>query len=117
MLASNKASLRVLSTPELIDHVFSELERDDLVQPALVDMKWADIARDYIWREVATPCQLFRILAPLKTHEPEHVRRISSIAVCTLIVSTEIPACADVLRLETIPSDLSPCSPARHHSR
>ena len=70
------ASLRVLSTVELVDRVFFELERKDLVHPALVNRLWADIARDHIWRVVEKPCELFQVLAPLQTHRPEHVRVI-----------------------------------------
>ncbi|KAI0315098.1 hypothetical protein OF83DRAFT_1174162 [Amylostereum chailletii] len=55
---------RVLTTPELVDHIFSYSSRDDNAASALVCKSWVEIARDHIWDVVLTPCQLFRLLAP-----------------------------------------------------
>ncbi|KZV66711.1 hypothetical protein PENSPDRAFT_688736 [Peniophora sp. CONT] len=80
MSSPSAAPIQVLSTPELLDRVLSGLEREELVQPALVNRLWAETARDYIWEVVDNPCELFRILSPIE-HEPEHVfRRVATLS-------------------------------------
>lgn len=58
-------SAHVLSTPELLDNIFSRLTRDDNASNARVCKTWLDVSRDHIWRVVETPCQLFRLLVPI----------------------------------------------------
>ncbi|KAI0029376.1 hypothetical protein K488DRAFT_88795 [Vararia minispora EC-137] len=57
---------KALSTPELLDNIFSRLSRRDNTRNALVCRNWADPARDHVWRVVETPCQLFKNLAPIQ---------------------------------------------------
>ena len=75
----SSARLRVLSTPELLDNIFVSCTRKMNVSLALVCRTWLGPAQDHIWRVVETPCQLFRILAPVncpgKAHQANgHVR-------------------------------------------
>ncbi|KAI0311534.1 hypothetical protein OF83DRAFT_1150511 [Amylostereum chailletii] len=59
------AAHRVLSTLELLDIIFSYSDRKTNAANARVSSAWTGVARDYIWRVVDRPCQLFRLLAPI----------------------------------------------------
>ncbi|VDC00969.1 unnamed protein product [Peniophora sp. CBMAI 1063] len=61
----NMSRMRVLSTPELLDGIFVVCTRKEIARFALVCRTWLGPAQDHIWRVVETPCQLFRVLAPV----------------------------------------------------
>ncbi|KAI0313148.1 hypothetical protein OF83DRAFT_1086528 [Amylostereum chailletii] len=56
---------KILTTHELLDAIFTYLDRESNVVNAQVCSAWLEPALDRIWAEVDTPCQLFRLLAPL----------------------------------------------------
>ena len=59
------ATHRVLYTLELLDTIFRYLDRFDIASTCAVCTPWVELSRDHIWWEVDTPCQLFRLLAPI----------------------------------------------------
>ena len=60
---------RVLFIPELLDIVFSFLDRDANVANACVCKRWSQIALDVVWKEVDDLIQLFRLLKPISQQE------------------------------------------------
>ena len=63
------ASHRVLFIPELLDIIFSYLDRVASVTSACVCKRWSDVALDVVWREVDDLIQLFRLLKPICQQE------------------------------------------------
>ncbi|KAH7886717.1 hypothetical protein F5I97DRAFT_1869635 [Phlebopus sp. FC_14] len=63
---SSNACRRALFTPELLDLIFTYLDRTTNVTNACVCKQWSDIALDHVWRNVDDLLQLFRILKSIK---------------------------------------------------
>ena len=55
---------RVLSTPELLDNIFSFLGEGDHVRNALVCKSWSEVAFDILWRDVDDLPRMLHLLAP-----------------------------------------------------
>ncbi|KZV71575.1 hypothetical protein PENSPDRAFT_751670 [Peniophora sp. CONT] len=92
----SSARIRVLSTPELLDNIFARCTRKANVNFALVCRTWLGPAQDHIWRVVETPCQLFRVLAPVNCPGKAHQSNGHTI--------TRIPTKADWRRFKPIAS-------------
>lgn len=58
------AHKRLISTPELLDRIFSYCSRREIAKLALVQKLWSELARDHIWRVVENPCELLPLLSP-----------------------------------------------------
>ncbi|KAI0319102.1 hypothetical protein OF83DRAFT_1112211 [Amylostereum chailletii] len=122
----------VLSTPELLDHIFSFLCRDDNAATARVCRMWTDPSRDHIWSVVDKPCELFRLLSPIsvcpvggvgdETHrfvrqptqsEWNHFlpfsRRVRELSDSLKCAATVVSLLEDIIR--TQPSSLATCFP------
>jgi len=75
---------RVLTIPELLDTIFSNLGHSSNLNNSLVCRSWSEIALDALWRYVGDLQRLFNILAPLREREEaEEPRRL----VCQLVIS------------------------------
>jgi hypothetical protein len=59
----------VLSIPELLDLIFSFMDRASNVNNACVCRQWSEIALDNLWREVDNLLLLFSVLAPLQDNQ------------------------------------------------
>ncbi|KAG9312423.1 hypothetical protein JVU11DRAFT_6806 [Chiua virens] len=60
---------RVLFIPELLDIVFSFVDKDANITNACVCKRWSDIALDVVWKDVDDLIHLFRLLKPISRHE------------------------------------------------
>ncbi|KAH9929239.1 uncharacterized protein B0H18DRAFT_874169 [Fomitopsis serialis] len=63
---------RVLDIPEIVEIIFSFLDKKDNINNACVCRKWSDIAADSVWRNIDDITQLLRLLAPLDTPPAVH---------------------------------------------
>ncbi|EIW78085.1 hypothetical protein CONPUDRAFT_129128 [Coniophora puteana RWD-64-598 SS2] len=63
--AFRPASHRVLFVPELLEFIFSYLDREDNVNNACVCKQWSTIGLDMLWRNVDNIFQLFNALCPI----------------------------------------------------
>lgn len=57
---------RVLQIPELLDMVFSFLDRPSNAINARICKKWSEIALDVLWRDVDDLGRLFGLLVPFR---------------------------------------------------
>ncbi|TFK87886.1 hypothetical protein K466DRAFT_645714 [Polyporus arcularius HHB13444] len=55
---------RVLTIPELLEMIFSFLEKGDLSRNALVCKAWSEVALDILWRDVDDLPRMLHLLAP-----------------------------------------------------
>ncbi len=57
---------RVLEIPEIVELIFSFLDKHSNAINAMVCKKWSELALNILWREVEVPSRLFGKFAPLK---------------------------------------------------
>lgn len=76
-IAASTGSHRVLFITELLDIIFSFLDRDSNVTNACVCKRWSDIALDVVWKEVDDLLHLFRLLKPI-CHQPDTYEYVSN---------------------------------------
>lgn len=60
------ATTRVVRLQELLDIVFSFVDKTQLLNCALVSKTWTEPALNNLWAEVDDILHLFRILGPIK---------------------------------------------------
>ncbi|KAH7925778.1 hypothetical protein BV22DRAFT_406666 [Leucogyrophana mollusca] len=64
---------RVLFIPELVDIIFSFLDRSHNVNNACVCKNWSEIALYFIWKEVDDLARLFNLLRPIEKKRTRYV--------------------------------------------
>ncbi|KZT64518.1 hypothetical protein DAEQUDRAFT_698588 [Daedalea quercina L-15889] len=69
---------RVLDIPEIVELIFSFLDKKDNVNNACVCKRWSGIALDSVWRSVDDTTQLLRLLAPLDTRYNAFTRTLNA---------------------------------------
>ena len=62
---SRATTNRVLEIPEILELVFSFLDREDNFQNLVVCKNWSELALNNLWRHVDDPIRLFSILSPM----------------------------------------------------
>ncbi|KAI0086000.1 hypothetical protein BDY19DRAFT_996186 [Irpex rosettiformis] len=62
----NSTIARVLDIPEILELVFSFLDKDLNKNNITVCKKWSELAMNIVWRDVNCPRRLFSLLAPMK---------------------------------------------------
>jgi hypothetical protein len=84
----------LFGVPELLSMIFASLlevprvahyHQRDLVQVALVNKIWSEVALDLLWRDVTDVRQLARVLAPLKKVTGK--KKVQYVCVCTSSLS------------------------------
>ncbi|OAX34487.1 hypothetical protein K503DRAFT_724404, partial [Rhizopogon vinicolor AM-OR11-026] len=65
-------SHRVLSISDVLNMIFSLMDRDDNVINACICKQWSDVALDLIWREVVNLPRLLNTLKGHTNHHPKH---------------------------------------------
>lgn len=66
-----------LLIPELLQNIFSFVDRNDNVSNACVCKQWSEIALDLVWREVENIPQFLTLLRPRRIHGLSSVRNLS----------------------------------------